>query len=764
MAQHLQGFLLTRHWQDTPKGIDLEYWASTKSGAVRLLFSAQEAVCFIERSCSLQQPMLPSQAARRRELALKTLQGKDVDALYWKGQRAFQAWKEQAEGASVLLFESDIRAVDRFLMERFIHGGFEVYGEPRHRSGFREYVNPAIKAVDYRPELRWLSLDIETSDLSGGQLYSIAVLGSDIQRTWLVSEQEVDGTEVFGDEAALLKAFFTFIADYDPDLIIGWNIIGFDLMWLQACCRRHGIRFDLGRAGESAAILPPRNDDQPPVARIPGRVVLDGIDLLKAAFWQFESFDLETVAQQLLGRGKTVTEGVEALRCLYRENPQRLLAYNLEDCRLVAEIFEKAGLFEFAVERARITGLPMDRLGGSVAAFDFRYLPRLHRKGRVGPDLGAKSPIRSPGGYVMDSRPGFYENVLVLDFKSLYPSIIRTFKVDPLGLALPDVDEDVMGFLNARFHRDEHILPDLIAELWQERELARTASNRALTQAIKIVMNSFYGVLGSPGCRFFDPRLASSITRRGHEIITRSREFLEEQGVSVIYGDTDSLFVLLGEGVSRDEAQETGTRLMNAMNDWWRTTLQQEQSLKSYLEIEFETHYLKFFMPTIRGTDTGSKKRYAGSVADGDGIRMVFKGLESVRTDWTPLARRFQEEIFLRVFTGKEVGDHIRNIVTDLRAGRLDHELAYRKRLRRRIEEYVHQIPPHVQAARQQKNPGRWVEYLITLQGPQPLEALSSVPDYDHYLDRQLAPAVDGLLQHLGTSFEDLAGVQMTMF
>src|SRR5690606_15541014 len=109
-----------------------------------------------------------------------------------------------------------------------------------------------------------------------------------------------------------------------------------------------------------------------------------------------------------------------------------LAAYNLKDCQLVWQIFARAGLLEFAIERARMTGLTLDRNGGSVAAFENLYLPRLHRAGFVAPDIGdGYSAEKSPGGWVMNSRPGLFEHVLVLDFKSLYPSIIRSFCIDP---------------------------------------------------------------------------------------------------------------------------------------------------------------------------------------------------------------------------------------------------------------------------------------------------------------------------------------------
>ena len=299
---------------------------------------------------------------------------------------------------------------------------------------------------------------------------------------------------------------------------------------------------------------------------------------------------------------------------LYKTDKVELAAYNIEDCRLVQEIFAKAGLVDFAMQRARLTGLALDRHGGSVAAFDNLYLPRLHRKGFVAPDVGStESGAGSPGGYVMDSRPGLYDNVLVLDFKSLYPSIIRTFNIDPLGLSQPGSDP-LPGYDGAEFARGSAILPELIESLWRSRDEAKAQHNAPLSQAIKIIMNSFYGVLGTNGCRFYDSRLASSITRRGHEIILQSREQIEHEGFEVIYGDTDSLFVLIGAECSESSVRDTGRRLAGLLNDWWTQELARRFGIQSYLEIEFETLFIRFLMPTIRGTDKGSKKRYAGVI------------------------------------------------------------------------------------------------------------------------------------------------------
>ena len=206
---------------------------------------------------------------------------------------------------------------------------------------------------------------------------------------------------------------------------------------------------------------------------------------------------------------------------------------------------------------------------------------------------------------------------------------------------------------------------------------------------------------------------------------------------------------------------------MHALNKWWQQTLKTEHQLESALEVEFETHYLKFLMPTVRGMSTGSKKRYAGMVKADDGAndpKLVFKGLEAVRTDWTPLARNFQRELYRRIFMQEPFEDYVRQTAGALLDGELDEQLVYRKRLRRRIGDYQRNIPPHVQAARKQAKPGHWVSYVVTRNGPEPTDALHSQPDYEHYLEKQLAPAADGILYFLDTSFKTISDAQMQMF
>ncbi|MCL4218515.1 MAG: DNA polymerase II, partial [Candidatus Hydrogenedentes bacterium] len=749
----------------TASGIEIEFWACSPSGPVKILIAGQEAVCFVEQKANVDGGEFG--ITRIGDVDLKTFAGVPVKALYFRSQRDLFTARRRLRESGVVLYESDIKPADRYLMERFITGPCTVSGPATQHAGYMEYTNPRMVASNYRPTFNIASIDIETEGLDGA-LYSVAVATRESERVFMVGAgQDTETIQSCTTEKALLTAFCDHLRHLDPDMIIGWNVIDFDLRFLDNVCRRDRLAFAIGRDNASAVIPPSSERTRNTIPDVPGRVVLDGITALRSAMYRFEDFSLQAVSGEVLGRGKLIhkTDRVEEITRLYHEAPEELAAYNLEDCRLVLDIFDALNLVDFHVERASMTGLPMGRPGGSVAAFDYLYLPRLHRHGFVAPDPNPDRDVQAnPGGFVMESVPGLHENVLVLDFKSLYPSIIRTFHIDPLAMAVPGEDA-IPGFEGASFSRESAILPEIIEELWQARDKAKKDNNKPLSQAIKILMNSFYGVLGTPGCRFYSNGLASSITRRGQKIIKQSREIIEQEGRQVIYGDTDSLIILLGPGYTPDAAVSAGKELAVTLNAWWRAHLRDELNLDSRLEIQFEKLFLRFFMPSIRGSETGSKKRYAGLAHGAAGAPTVkFTGMECVRSDWTPLARDFQRELYRRVFLDMPYIDYVRQTANYLMAGKLDDQLVYRKQLRKPLEEYTKNVPPHVQAARKLDKPGRWIRYVITTGGPEPAELRTFPLDYTHYLDRQLAPAADALLHHLGTSVHDIIDPQMSLF
>ncbi|MGZ9707046.1 DNA polymerase II [Pseudomonas sp. GNP013] len=781
-----QGFVLTRHWRDTPEGTQVSFWLATDQGPRFVRLPVQTSVMFIPEA---HRKPLDWLLKDERDIELRPLQLCDfhhrpVLGLYTRQHRQAMDLEKRLRTAGVDVYEGDVRPPERYMMERFITAPVWFGGTP---DADGTLLDAQMKpAADYRPPLKLVSLDIETT--AQGDLYCIGLQGCGERQVYMLGPPnnacEVDFKLDYCDtRAQLIEALNLWLATHDPDAIIGWNVVQFDLRVLHEHAQRLNVPLMLGRGDEPMAWREHGSRNHY-FAAAAGRLIIDGIEALRSATWSFESFSLENVAQTLLGEGKDIStpyQRMDEINRMFAEDKPALARYNLKDCELVTRIFARTELLKFLLERASVTGLPADRNGGSVAAFTHLYLPLMHRQGFVAPNLGDKPPQASPGGFVMDSRPGLYESVLVLDYKSLYPSIIRSFLIDPVGLIEglkhPDDSDSVEGFRGARFSRTRHCLPAIVARVSEGREVAKRERNAPLSQALKIIMNAFYGVLGSSGCRFFDTRLASSITLRGHEIMRQTRKLVEAQGYEVIYGDTDSTFVWLGSAHAQEDASRIGQALVAHVNEWWRAHLQTAFGLHSALELQFETHFTRFLMPTIRGAEEGSKKRYAGLVVRADGSEeMVYKGLETVRSDWSPLARRFQQELYQRIFHRQPHQDYIRDYVRRTVSGEFDELLIYRKRLRRRLDDYERNVPPHVRAARladdyndrlgrpRQYQRGGWISYVISVNGPEPLEVRQAPIDYDHYVTRQLQPVAEAILPFVDDDFSTLVGGQMGLF
>jgi DNA polymerase II len=671
--------------------------------------------------------------------------------------------------AGIACYEADLRFAYRWLIDHDVRGSFAVEGSFERRPGVgRIYRNPTLTPAAWTPPLRVLSFDIETS-ANAGRLYSIAAAGAGGEQVWIVRPGAVEGAEAVPDERALLERFLAHVRSADPDLITGWNVCDFDLAVLLAACRRTGVRCTLGRNDDELELQRDQNYTRESRALLAGRVVLDGLALVRGAWLRLDDYRLETAARTLLGKGKLFSgeHRMAEIEAAYRDDPALLAAYNLQDARLVLELLAHTGLVELTVRRSLLTGMQLDRVGAQIAAVDSLYLRALRARGRVAPSVeSSREPEGITGGLVLDSRPGLYRNVLVFDFKSLYPSLIRTFNIDPLThVPVPPPGADVIRTPGgAAFRRDEDgILPALVARLWDERAAARAAGDATEAQAIKILMNSLFGVLGSPASRLFSPAVANAITLAGQHVIRLAAQAVERRGYRVIYGDTDSLFVDAGEA-DESRAAATAETLRVEVGDEVAAALAREFGCTSHLELEFEKVYTRFFLPEVRGGATGSKKRYAGLV----GGELEIVGLEAVRRDWSGVARRFQRELLELVLREEPVEDFVRDRVADLRAGKLDTELVYRKTVRKPLESYTRTTPAHVKAARKQTDAGsRVVAYVVTRVGPEPADQLTADPDREHYVTQQLKPLADAVLRFVeGPDFDDLSGLrkQLSLF
>jgi DNA polymerase II len=734
----------------------------------------------------------PSPFPRVGEGHWRTLEGDAATEIFAAIPSDVPPLREALRAGGVECHEADLPFVTRYLVDRGLRAALGMDGpwQPGRRVA-RVYQDVELRPEAYDPRLRVLSLDIET-DPAALQVWSFALYGrfplggraAEVHAVRPGGRSEApDSLETaFGeaachyhrDERELLRALTRRVREIDPDVLTGWNVVGFDLLVLERAFRRHEIPFFLGRADLACRIRPANEPWATSRATVPGRAVLDGLDLVRGAFVRLDDYSLETASRTLLGEGKVMTaedRGEEIAR-MYRDDLPRFLLYNLTDARLVTEILEKLELVSLAARRSHLTGLPIDRVGASIAAFDSLYLAELHRRGFVAPSVARSPDGEDPGrpaededaaigGYVLESRPGIHENVWVFDYRSLYPSIILTFNLDPLGHALAKREANaswIQAPNGAVFPRGEGILPAILRRLIPERAEALRRGDRTASLAIKILMNSMYGVLATPRCRFHSTAVSNAITTFGHTVLLWTRDRLEAMGHPVIYGDTDSVFALSGiaDGhAAQERGREVAGELNRSLTDWVR----ERYDLESHLQLQFERLFVELLMPSLRHAREGSKKRYAGLVETGAGRQLVAVGLELVRRDWTVLAKDFQRHLLEKVLAGEAVEEFIVRFVRDLRAGRRDGDLVYRKALRKPLEAYGRTTPPHVKAARlMEGRHGRVISYVMTTEGPQPATMRRAPFDYEHYIEKQLAPIADAILVHIGLRFDEIAG------
>jgi len=683
------------------------------------------------------------------------------------------AIRDRLHGAGIDTYESDVRFAVRYLIDRNVRGGCEIEGDavPGTRGITWVFDNPTLRPAQVNVEPRVMSFDIETD---GDKLLAISLYGKDLDEVLIVDpigRAMPEKAIRCESEWTALEMFCERIRQYDPDVITGWNTIDFDFTMLQKIAARVRHRFEFGRDAGAIRIRKPEGYFGSGQASIPGRLVLDGIDLLRGAFVRMEDYSLDAVARQVLGEGKAVHGDVRdrlgEILHNYRNDLPAFALYARTDARLAYEIVQKLAVVRLAFARSELAGMTPDRVAASIASFDFVYLSELERKRIVAPSVrGDDSRVHAAqqGGHVLEPTAGLHRNVWVFDFKSLYPSVIRTFNIDPLSyVADPKPGEDLIETPGGHFRRDPAILPGVLDELFPRREAAKAAGDNVASNAIKILMNSFYGVLGTSACRFYNPALANSITGMGREMLLWSKRWFESRGFTVLYGDTDSLFVSSAID-DPDEARATGKRLSIELSREIGHYIQERWRVTSKLELKFEKLYLRLFLSRARHSTRGASKRYAGLKHGGE---IEFVGMEVVRSDWTALAKQVQRELYQRLFADEPVDKYLEDIVERVRGGVLDDLLVYRKNLRKGAEEYTATTPPHVAAARKStQSNGRSISYVMTSDGPEPTDNIQNPLDREHYVVKQVKPVAEPVLDTLGLVFEQVIGDvrQLSMF
>jgi DNA polymerase I len=589
------------------------------------------------------------------------------------------------------------------------------------------------RTSDFLPPMRVLSFDIENS-IKAQQLF---VIGYTVSFKGKYTEGAISG-----EPTDILDNFIRLVRKEDPDIITGYNIDGYDLPFLEKLAKKENIPMYLGRDTSP----PQRIQDQ--FWRIHGRVVADAWWNVKREIHPKQE-TLAYVSQELLGETKGDVDRLN-IEDEWQKDKQRVIQYCIRDAYLALKILEKIDVIEKYENMSTVSMIPLDDVwnSGNSTLIDSLVIREADRRGIAVPmnNFVNQNADRIEGGYVHSIEPGLYDMVAVMDFKSMYPSLMIKHNICFTTMS-PDgeiVSPNGTRFLSARVKRG--LIPELLERLMQTRDGYKDMMKKeadhdkrryldSMQSQVKILMNSFYGVFASSFYRFTDQNIGSSITAFAREAIKGIINDFTSNGIQVVYGDTDSIFIKTGKATV-DEALELANRL------------KEEVSSKLGIIIELERVLDPLF-------SHGAKKRYAGKVLfpKQDLGNIVVRGYEIRRTDSFDLQSDALMEIFNHILD-RDINGALRRakeIISDVKEGRVEAEKLVISRSVKEFEFYKEMDSlANVQAAQKLMKmgrefiPGMKVSWIVvdSKKRPQVVEPFipnvpfQYKPDYDYYADR----------------------------
>ncbi len=597
------------------------------------------------------------------------------------------------------------------------------------------------------------------------------------------------GVQSFDDEKTMLEGLVKIINEYDPDVLTGYNCNNFDFPYILERMSQVGVRPIFGRC-ETKQVYAKKFGISTRIT-IVGRVVVDSFQLIKKDF-SLMRYGLDFVATELLKQEKVDVKKSEIGK-LWRGDQagyERLVEYAKTDSVLALDLLVKLNLMNKYIGLAKVSGvLIQDALdGGETGRIENFLLREFNKEGYIfpnkpsGQDIGdrdKRSKEELKGGFVIDPKPGLHSNVSVFDFKSMYPSIIRTFNICLTTLVKDkkiEKDKVFVSPVDAHFLRPEirrGIIPRILEELMEGRAAVKKKMKAAKSKlekdvyhaeqwGLKILANSFYGYLGYSRARVYDLDLANSVTSYGREFIQKTAKTMEELGYEIIYGDTDSVMVRNGED-NLDKIKEDGFRISKEMSE----------SLPGVMELEFEKLFRRF-LPL-------SKKRYVAwkfePTKDGWDESLEMKGVETVRRDWCPLVGETMKhiiEILLKENDQKKAVKYFKGVIKEIIDGKIDiQKLVVTKTITRSPENYAG-VQPHVELVKKMGKRGGEVPGIgdrvgyVIVKGTDLLSKRTEDPtfikenglevDSRYYIDNQLLPPLERIFGALGVSKTELLG------
>ncbi|RQG90108.1 DNA polymerase elongation subunit [Natrarchaeobius halalkaliphilus] len=630
-------------------------------------------------------------------------------------------------------YEADILFPNRFLIDKDVRSGIRV---PERRADDDSLVVPhvEVEATDVDAEPRVLTFDIEVEDRRGfpedGEEPIVCLTSHDSYRDeyvmWLYEAPvgdgeipaEIDAYEPiegdidheirsFDEEEAMLEAFIEYVRETDGDVLTGWNFEDFDAPYLldrleELQDPNHDYDLSIDRLSRVDEVW--RSNWGGP--DIKGRVVFDLLyGYQRMVFSELDSYRLDAVGEAELGVGKERYAG--DIGDLWEGDPTQLLEYNLRDVELCVELDRQQEIIPFWDEVRSFVGCKLEDAPTPGDAVDMYVLHEAHGRFALPSKGQQEAGEEYEGGAVFEPITGVKENVTVLDLKSLYPMCMTTVNASPETKVDPDeydgetyvapTEPDPIHFRK----EPDGVMREMITELLAEREEKKGLRNEyepgsaeyeqydRQQGAVKVIMNSLYGVSGWEQFRLYDKEAASAITATGREVIEFTEVAAQELDYDVTYGDTDSVMLELGSSISKDDAIEQSFEIEKHINGRYDDFAREDLNAGSHrFQIEFEKLYRRFFQ-------AGKKKRYAGHITwkegkDVDTVDIV--GFEYQRSDIAPITKEVQHRVIEMIVKEGDVEgakEYVNGVIEDVLAGDISlEEIAIPGGIGKRLDNY----------------------------------------------------------------------------
>ena len=580
-------------------------------------------------------------------------------------------WERERGGQGIVEeeYEYSITFYKQYLLDKQINGMdcIEVEGEDikKDYNVDRTLKIKKIKSAGGKEilELKILAFDIEAVEENGKQkIVMLSMKSKNFERVLTYQEDEhyEKYVEVVKDEKELLEKFVDIVNKQKPDILVGYNSDLFDMQVIQQRADELKVKFILSK--DSSELKFARRA-RISAARFKGLVHVDLFEFINNILspqMQTEVMTLDAVSAELLGDNKIEIEYEEILEDWRKgKDLAKLAEYCLKDSELTLRLAEF--ILPQIYELSRLSGqILFDTSRMTYSQLVEWYLSKkAYLMNNIIPNQPKWEDIQrrkevSPyeGAFVKEPIAGLHENIAVMDFRSLYPSIIATFNISPETFNCEDCRKDGFEVPEMKYwfcKRKKGFISTVIKELIEKRASIREKMKKLKKDseewkrldreqlATKTVANATYGYFGFAGSKWYCRQCAQSSAAFGRFYIKKVIDEAVREGFTVIYADTDSMFVK-----TKGDVKKKTKLFLEKMN----------KSLPGMIELDLQGMYMRgIFIP--RGVGPGTaKKRYA--LMDENGV-LTIRGLEKVRRDWSNVAKNTQEKVLELILEKKDV-------------------------------------------------------------------------------------------------------------